>query len=324
MKASHISHRLGLNAQAVCRYYLFNGRRQGRYWTVGDARNTPGRSMFVRLSGPEFGPGAAGRWTDAATAEYGDLLDVIRESCGFIEFRDVANEARRFLRLAPPPLPYQSAEDKTSNRTDLAKRLYAAGRPLPGTLGEAYLNRRGIGLGPGMEALRFHPRAWFSALNHYPAILAAVRDNAGNITGITRLFLDNNANLIERRALGRLNGNAVRIGPIAQDHLLVGEGLESTLSFTTTHPGLALAATLSAAHMAAFNIPKSVRRLTIAADNDPAGRNAAAKLHARAIAQGVAVRVILPKLADFNDDLVADSQLVSYVQPDQGFRQSID
>ena len=94
--ASELAHRLAREAEAVCRHYLSNGRRQGRYWTVGDVRNTPGRSMFVRLSGPDSGPGAAGHWTDAASAEHGDLLDVIRESCGFIDFRDVAEEARRF------------------------------------------------------------------------------------------------------------------------------------------------------------------------------------------------------------------------------------
>jgi hypothetical protein len=97
--ASELARRLARDAEAVCRHYLSNGRRRGRYWTVGDVRNTRGRSMFVRLSGPESGPGAAGHWTDAASAEYGDLLDVIRESCGFIDFRDVAEEARRFLNL---------------------------------------------------------------------------------------------------------------------------------------------------------------------------------------------------------------------------------
>ena len=97
--ASELARRLAHDAEAVCRHYLSNGRRQGRYWTVGDVRNTPGRSMFVRLSGPESGRGAAGHWTDAASAEYGDLLDVIRESCGLTDFRDVADEARRFLSL---------------------------------------------------------------------------------------------------------------------------------------------------------------------------------------------------------------------------------
>ncbi len=97
--ASELARRLARDADAVCRHYLSNGRRQGRYWIVGDVRNTPGRSMYVRLSGPEAGVGAAGHWTDAASTEHGDLLDVIRASCGFIDFRDVADEARRFLSL---------------------------------------------------------------------------------------------------------------------------------------------------------------------------------------------------------------------------------
>ncbi len=92
--ASDLAHRLGRQAEAVCRQYLSNGRREGRYWLVGDVRNTPGRSMFVRLIGPESGKGAAGKWTDAATGEHGDLLDVIRESCGLVDFKDVADEAR--------------------------------------------------------------------------------------------------------------------------------------------------------------------------------------------------------------------------------------
>ena len=97
--ASELAHRLAREAEAVCRHYLSNGRREGRYWLVGDVRNAPGRSMFVRLKGPESGRGAAGKWTDAATGEHGDLLDVIRESRGLVDFRDVADEARHFLSL---------------------------------------------------------------------------------------------------------------------------------------------------------------------------------------------------------------------------------
>ncbi|MGA7657768.1 MAG: DNA primase, partial [Methylocella sp.] len=85
--ASKLARHLACQAEAVCRHYLSNGRRQGRYWLVGDTRNTPGRSMFVRLKGPESGKGAAGKWTDAATGEHGDLLDVIRESCSLVDFQ---------------------------------------------------------------------------------------------------------------------------------------------------------------------------------------------------------------------------------------------
>ena len=62
--ASDLAQCLGRQAEAVCRHYLSNGRREGRYWLVGDARNTPGRSMFVRLKGAESGKGAVGKWTE--------------------------------------------------------------------------------------------------------------------------------------------------------------------------------------------------------------------------------------------------------------------
>ena len=59
---AELVHRLAREAEAVCRHYLSNGRRQGRYWLVGDVRNTPGRSMFVRLETSPKGP--AGKWTE--------------------------------------------------------------------------------------------------------------------------------------------------------------------------------------------------------------------------------------------------------------------
>ena len=62
--AADLARRLARDAEAVCRYYLSNGRRSGHYWIVGDVMNTPGRSLYVRLSGPEYGPGAAGKWTE--------------------------------------------------------------------------------------------------------------------------------------------------------------------------------------------------------------------------------------------------------------------
>lgn len=73
---------LAENAESVCRAYLPAGRREGSYWIVGDLQNNPGRSLFVRLTGPASGPGAAGKFTDGATGEHGDLLDIIRERPG--------------------------------------------------------------------------------------------------------------------------------------------------------------------------------------------------------------------------------------------------
>ena len=107
LDAADLAHRLARDAEAVCRHYLSNGRREGRYWLGGDVRNAPGRSLFVRLKGPESGKGAAGKWTDAATGDHGDLLDVIRESCGLSDFRDVAKR----------PGTFSACRDRSQNQT---------------------------------------------------------------------------------------------------------------------------------------------------------------------------------------------------------------
>ena len=103
--AADLARRLARNAEAVCRHYLSNGRREGRYWLVGDVANNKGRSLFVRLSGPDHGKGAAGKWTDAASGQHGDLLDLIGLNRGLDRLRDILDEARAFLALPPDPLP---------------------------------------------------------------------------------------------------------------------------------------------------------------------------------------------------------------------------
>src|SRR5712671_8203800 len=96
-QAADLAHRLARDAEAVCCHYLPNGRREGRYWLVGDVANTPGRSLFVRLKGPDSGKGAAGKWTDAATGERGNLLDLIALNRGLDRLCDALEEARAFL-----------------------------------------------------------------------------------------------------------------------------------------------------------------------------------------------------------------------------------
>jgi hypothetical protein len=111
--AAEIACRLAQNAEAVCRHYLSNGRREGRYWIVGDVANTPGRSLYVRLFGPLSGKGAAGKWTDGCTGQYGDLLDLIALSCGYDRLADVLAEARRFLGM-PHPEPVRPPRPEPS------------------------------------------------------------------------------------------------------------------------------------------------------------------------------------------------------------------
>ena len=198
--AAELAHRLARDAEAVCRHYLSNGRREGGYWLVGDVRNTPGRSMFVRLKGAESGKGAAGKWTDACTGEHGDLLDVIRERCGLGDFHDIADEARRFLSLPrPEPKPdpgrAQRSPSAPAGTPESARRLFAMSQPITGTIVEAYLRRRGITALHGTGSLRFHPRCYYRPDEHsptetWPAMIASVTNLAGHQTGAHRTWLD--------------------------------------------------------------------------------------------------------------------------------------
>jgi Toprim domain len=313
--ASELAHRLARDAEAVCRHYLSNGRRQGNYWLVGDVRNTPGRSLFVRLKGGESGKGARGKWTDAATTEHGDLLDVIRGSCGLVDFRDVADEARRFLSLPrPEPEPEWNRQQSSAptGSPESARRLFAMSRSIAGTVAETYLRNRGITALHGTANLRFHPRCYYRPYDDaptqtWPAMIAAVTDFDGKITGAHRTWLDPSGEDkapidTPRRAMGHLLGNAVRFD-MAQDVMAAGEGIETVLSLRCVMPDMPMVAALSAAHMAAILFPVTLRRLYIVRDNDAAGDGAAAALIDRAKALGIEAITLSPTLEDFNEDL---------------------
>jgi hypothetical protein len=315
-QASDLARRLAEHAETVCRHYLPNGRRAGRYWIVGDVRNTPGRSMFVRLKGPASGKGAAGKWTDAATGEHGDLLDIIRETCGLVDFHDIIREARRFLSLPRPnPSPDCDARERPSAPTgspESARRLFAMSQPIVGTIAETYLRKRGITAFHEIHALRFHPRCYYrpdvdAPTEIWPALIAAVTDLAGSITGAHRTWVDpsgfDKAPVdTPRRAIGHLLGHGVRFGT-ATDIMAAGEGLETILSLRSGLPFLPMLAALSANHLAAILFPGTLRRLYIARDRDPAGDLAVATLAERAQSAGFEALTLTPVLGDFNEDL---------------------
>jgi Toprim domain len=310
ISAADLARRLARDAEAVCRYYLSKGRRSGRYWIIGDVQNTPGRSLYVRLQGPDYGPGAAGKWTDAATGEHGDLLDLIARNRDLHRLGDAMIEARGFLRLPSAAANTRRALPAPMGSGEAARRLSHAGRPIRGTLAEAYLRARGI-TGPlDWPALRYNPSVYYRAADDaprevWPALLAAVTDLNGVITGILRTWLDRSrpskAPLADpRRALGHLLGNAVRFGTPA-GILAAGEGIETMLALKSALPLLPMAAGLSANHLAAIELPPALRRLYIARDNDAAGRHAADRLRERAA--DIDVRELIPVHNDFNLDL---------------------
>jgi hypothetical protein len=314
-QAAELAHRLARRAEAVCRHYLCNGRREGGYWLVGDTANTPGRSLFVRLKGPDKGKGAAGKWTDAATGEHGDLLDLIAMNRGLSHLRDVLEEARFFLslpRAEVAPERFQRSPPVPTGSPESARRLFAMSRPITGTIAEAYLRKRGIATLHKAGALRFHPHCYYreaadAPSETWPALIAAVTDLDGRITGAHRTWLarsgeDKAPVATPRRAIGHLLGHGVRLG-VADDTMAAGEGIETMLSLRSIVPALPMIAALSANHLAAILFPPTLRRLYVARDDDRSGDAAAATLTERAQAAGIEALTLSPRRGDFNEDL---------------------
>lgn len=314
--ASDISARLARNAEAVCRHYLGAGRREGRYWLVGDVAGSQGRSLYVRLSGAERRRGAAGNWTDAATGDHGDLLDLIALNRQ-LTIADAIAEARRFLALPRPDDGHDRAVPAKQGSPHAARRLWAMSRPIRSTLAEAYFNQRRIRLPRSCRSLRFHPHCWYRPAHDdppgtptaWPALIAAVTDPAGQLTGLHRTWLDPAGGKAPvahpRRALGLLLGSSVRLSA-ATDILAAGEGIETMLSLTTALPALPACAGLSANHLAAIEWPHGLQRLYVASDADRSGQCALATLRERGAAAGIDVRPLEPCRGDFNEDLVHD------------------
>ena len=304
MNAAAIAAALAERAEAVCRQYLPHGRRQGRYWVAGDLDGARGRSLYVRLAGP----GTPGKWTDAATGEHGDLLDIIRHRLGAPTLRAALDEARAFLAL--PAAPAKGVGDNY-DATEAARRLWRGCRAIDGTHAERYLRARGLAR-CRFAALRFHPALRYregSSVRRLPALVAAVTGDDGAVTGVQRTWLDPRSPAKAgvahpRKALGRIYGHAVRFGrPDAT--LLVGEGIETVLSLVTAVPEITAAAALSAGSLGAFAPPPGLAQLVIACDNDTEGEQAAERLARRCARAGVAATIVVPEGGDFNDDLVS-------------------
>lgn len=315
--ADDIAERLADRAEAVCRKYLPKGFKSGNYWMVGDVNGAPGQSMHVRLRGPLSGRGAAGKWTDEATGQFGNLLDVIKHVGGYsdADFLQVLAEARRFLAL---PDPASSVTSRRPSRGDnplagreFAKRLFTSSQGIEDTIAETYLLGRGILIQSDFDALRFNPRCFHDRLKgraaYWPGLIAAVTDLDLDIAGVSRTYLapDGFGKAPvdpQRRSKGDILGHGIRFGR-AGDIMAAGEGLETTLSIRRALPALPVVAATGSNHLAALAFPRGLRTLLVIRDNDHGGDTATDALFARGGAAGIEVVLIEPELNDLNADL---------------------
>ena len=232
-----------------------------------------------------------------------------------------------------PPEPSRQSEAKQDKREQL-QALWLGGYPLSSSdPAHAYLKGRGLALPDLPHELRYchelpywQPMAdgSFQILGRYPAMLAAIRDNEGQLMGVHQTYLqaayskpygENGSHIphfsklvtyhpetgeplparkIRNRYQGSLKGSAVKLFPLpAGKRLMVAEGIETALAARELFADgseYGLWACLSANGMKALNLPDGLTELVVIADHDSphrTGQQAAHDLAVRAIKAGI-------------------------------------
>jgi len=181
---------------------------------------------------------------------------------------DVLRELRRVRPLPGAPLPSYRPARGTANVT----RLWEQGVEIAGTLGQRYLQLRG--LPDDLQDLRFHPRCPHKPCpytEYKPALLVAVRERL-QITAVQRIFLDpQTAYRTEKVMLGSPGQGAWRPDLYGSKTLAIAEGMEDAAAFTAMH-GIVCWASLGAERLHLLSIPSQIDELIIAEDNNRPGR----------------------------------------------------
>jgi putative DNA primase/helicase len=191
---------------------------------------------------------------------------------------------------------------------EYAMRLWDECTAAKGTLVEKYLAARGIII-PIPSVLRFHPGLKHPDGGIWPAMVALVtRGTDGTPIAIHRTFLKKDGSAKapvprQKMMLGGCAGGAVFLAE-AGAKIAVGEGIETCLS-VLQEAGIPVWAALSTSGLKALDLPTIVREVTILADLDQAGEEAALEAGRRWKAAGLVANISRPKggASDFNDML---------------------
>lgn len=220
------------------------------------------------------------------------------------DFRECRDHVKAVLGLddrEPQPLPSAPVRllDKAA-QIERARRIWIEAKPIECTSASTYLLSRG-GIVYNGEALRFHPNCPFRSERH-PAMVGLITDIAtGEPCGIhrTALLADGSGKAAPgKMMMGRAQSAVVRLHDDADvsSRLCVSEGIETALA-TADRP---IWACLSAGTMKSFPVLPGVESITIYADHDKAGIEAANDCGSRWFAADREVTQIMPSTLGFD------------------------
>jgi len=249
-----------------------------------------------------------------ANGDGGQLLAYCHAGCDFTaimgSLRGLGLLNNDLIRTAPieAGLTRRRANERAqAQKQAQAHLLWNKTRPIVSTVAEVYLRSRGITCQlPG--TLRFAPSCRHTTDQHLPAMVALVEGSDSVAVHRTFLCADGSGKAqVEsvKMMLGPCAGGAVRLSQ-TDGTLLICEGIETGLSLLSgllQGPSTVWAA-LSTSGVKSLRLPPQTGLLTVAADGDAPGREAAYALASRADSLGWVVSLLpAPEGHDWNDVL---------------------
>jgi hypothetical protein len=289
-----IAQRLSTAIEALAAELLPRGRRQRNLWRVGSLAGEPGQSLAITLTGPK-----RGRWTDYESGEFGDALDLVAATRGAGDKRAAFRWSCDWLAV-PHEAPVVTQRQASGSRNtgpqhnrEWAERIWCESRPVRrGDPVDRYLTGREIKLaelGRAPLSLRYHPSLWnLPTRRAWPAMVAAVTTVAGEFSAVHRTYLSVDPVCVAKapipdggakRSLGPCAGGAIKLWRgasgrpwremAAGETLVIGEGIEDTLSFVLQQPKWRAVCAVSLSLMAALRLPPQVATIVLLDQNDP-------------------------------------------------------
>lgn len=252
----------------------------------------------------------------------GDHFTFLKAKAG-MGFREIYEALTNdtFPTVSPEDRARQRAEDERDRLAAIseARDIWSRTIAVPGTPAETYLLSRGITM-PAPPSIRFGMvYSWRDDETgevgpDRPAMIGSVVNGAGEIVAVQRIFLAasgrRKANMRKPKlSLGRVRGGALRLDPVGrqavQSDIIICEGPEDGLTLAQAMPEASVWVALGTAMMPEIEYPPQVTAMTIAGQNDDAGRAAVAKAQAALVGRGFAVSTIwpAPEFKDWNDQL---------------------
>ncbi|RUO97992.1 toprim domain-containing protein [Hyphomicrobium sp.] len=247
-------------------------------------------SLAIAVAGPK-----RGLWFDHEAGTGGDLIDLIMRVHGVkfqraIEIgRDLMSTLSQRSHQRTPSFPVNHSNAGERIRlARIALAIWDRRKPVLGTKAEIYLASRGLKI----DRLDVgHVLGWDPVES---AMLALMTDPVTSIPrGIHRTFLDGNARKLGRKMLG--GQGVVRLSPDedVSDALGICEGVEDGLALLISGWQPVWSAT-SAGALFRFPVLRAISCLTIFADRDRAGLDAARACAARWRASGSDAAIVVP------------------------------